>query len=179
MSGPVQIVLIIAAIGYVLLRRFTGEPAEAKRMLVLPAVLTVIGLTNLDGVTGTALLFLVVTALLSIGLGALRGASVRVYRQDGVVFMRYTWVTLVLWVLNVAVKFGATLLLGVFDKGAASALGNTTMLTIGLGMLVEGVVALAKALRGGHQVIWEKGKDGAPNRTSPLLDGLRDRIANR
>lgn len=176
MSGPVQIVLIIAAIGYVLVRRFLGEPAQAKRMLILPAVLTVIGFTNLHGIAGSAIVALVVTALLSIGLGALRGASIKVYRQDGVVFMRYTWVTLVLWVLNVAVKVGATLLLGVFDQGAASALGNTTMLTIGLGMLVEGVVALAKALRGGHQVIWEKGKDGAPHRTSPFLDSLQDRI---
>lgn len=176
MNGSVQIVLIIAAIGYVLLRRFMGEPAQAKRMLILPAVLIVIGLTNLHGIAGSAILGLVATALLSIGLGALRGVSIKVYRQDGVVFLRYTWVTLVLWVLNVAVKFGATLLLGVFDKDAATALGNTTMLTIGLGMLVEGVVALAKALRGGHQVIWEKGKDGAPHRTSPFLDSLQERI---
>ena len=38
-SGPVEIILIIAAIGYVLTRRLIGEPAEVRRMLLVPVVL--------------------------------------------------------------------------------------------------------------------------------------------
>lgn len=181
MSGTLQVVLIVAAVAYLLIRRLAGEPAEAKRMLILPAVLTVIGITNLDDLShsGTAVLFLVGTLLISVVLGALRGASIRLSRRNGIVFMRYTWVTVVLWVANIAVKFGGNLLLGAIDKSDAAVLGNTVLLTVGVGMLLEGVVVLGRALRSGEQVIWAQGRDGAPHQTSPWLDDLQRQFARR
>ena len=173
MSGTLQVVLIVAAIAYVL--------AEAKRMLILPAVLTVVGITNLDDLShsGTAVLFLVGTLLISVVLGALRGASIRLSRRNGLVFLRYTWVTVVLWVANLAVKFGGNLLLGAIDKSDAAALGDTVLLTVGVGLLLEGVVVLGRALRSGEQVSWAQGRDGAPHRTSPWLDDLQRQFGRR
>jgi hypothetical protein len=181
MNGTLQVVLVIAVIAYVLIRRLAGEPAEAKRMLILPAVLTVVGIANLDDLThsGTALLFLIGTLLISVVLGALRGASIRLSRREGIVFMRYTWVTVALWVANIAVKFGGNLLLGAIDKSGAAVLGNTVLLTVGAGMLLEGVVVLGRALRSGEQVIWAQGRDGAPHRTSPWLDDLQRQFSRR
>jgi hypothetical protein len=181
MNGTLQVVLIIAVIAYVLIRRLAGEPAEAKRMLILPAVLTVVGIANLDDLThsGTALLFLIGTLLISVVLGALRGASIRLSRREGIVFMRYTWVTVALWAANIAVKFGGNLLLGAIDKSGAAVLGNTVLLTVGVGMLLEGVVVLGRALRSGEQVIWAQGRDGAPHRTSPWLDDLQRQFSRR
>jgi hypothetical protein len=49
MSGPVETVFILAAVGYVLARRVIGEPAQAKRMLILPIVLNLIGLSDVSG----------------------------------------------------------------------------------------------------------------------------------
>jgi hypothetical protein len=43
MSGPLEIVVILAVVGYLLARRVIGEPAQAKRMLILPVVLSLIG----------------------------------------------------------------------------------------------------------------------------------------
>jgi len=37
MSNPIDIIAILAAVGYVMARRLIGEPALAKRMLILPA----------------------------------------------------------------------------------------------------------------------------------------------
>ncbi len=92
MSGPVEIVLILAAVGYLLARRVIGEPAEAKRMLILPVVLSLIGLSDVSGQVKTplSLLFLVATAAISVLLGALRGVSVRVSQREGLAFLRYT-----------------------------------------------------------------------------------------
>ncbi|MCU1682753.1 MAG: hypothetical protein JWQ81_3492 [Amycolatopsis sp.] len=58
-----EVLFIIAAVGFVLIRRMMGEQAEAKRMLVLPAILTVIGLGNSGDVLHSpmALVFLLVT----------------------------------------------------------------------------------------------------------------------
>ena len=151
MGGPVEIVAIVAAIGYVLFRRVLGEPAQAKRMLVLPAVLSLIGVSDLSGTVTTpmSLVLLVATTAISVALGALRGASVRISRRDGVAFVRYTWVTIALWVVNVVVKVGANLVLG-----AGDAAGNSLLFTLGLGILAEGLVVLGRATQAGHRVLW-------------------------
>ena len=181
MSGPVEIVLILAAVGYLLIRRVLGEPAQAKRMLVLPVVLSLIGLSDVSGEVKTplSLLFLVATAAISVVLGALRGASVRISQRDGLAFVRYTGATVLLWVVNLAIKFGANLALGAIDPQDAGAVGNSLLLTLGLGILAEGLVVLYRALRHDHQVIWTQGRDGAPHQMSPFLDNLRHSLANR
>lgn len=178
MSGPLEIVLIIAAICYVLGRRLLGEPAEAKRMLVLPAVLTVIGLSNLTGAltSPVAIVFLAGSIALSVLLGLARGATVKLSQRNGFVMMRYTAMTVVLWVVNIAVKLGAGVLLGLVDPAAAHSSSNTLMLTMGVGMLVEGLTVLAKAMRGNGRIIWQQGKDGQPHTTSPFLDQLQQRV---
>ncbi len=175
MSGALQIVLILVVIGYVLVRRMAGEPAQAKRMLILPVVLMAIGLSQVadDVKTPAAVGFLAVTVVISLVLGALRGASVRISERGGVAFVQYTVLTVVLWVVNVAVKFGANFALRGIDPHDATALSNSLLLTLGASMLLEGLVVLARAVRSDHQVIWQAGKDGAPHQTSPLLDGMR------
>jgi hypothetical protein len=181
MSGPVEIVLILAAVGYLLVRRMMGEPVQAKRMLILPVVLTLIGLSDVSGQARTplSLLFVVATAAISIAIGALRGVSVRISERDGLAFVRYTGVTVVLWVVNLAIKFGANLVLGAIDPKDAGAVSNSLLLTLGLGILAEGLVVLYRALRTDHRVLWTRGQDGAPDQMSPFLDNLRRGPSNR
>lgn len=179
MSGPVEVILILAAVCYIMARRMIGEPAQAKRMLILPAVLLVIGLSQMSGDTQSAVSigFLVVTGGISVVIGALRGASVRVSERDGLAFIQYTWVTVALWVVNLAVKFGGNFVLGVVDHQAAASVSNSLFLTLGAGMLVEGLVALARALRTDSRVAWSKGDDGQPHKMSPFLDDLQGRLS--
>lgn len=178
MSGPVEIILIIAVVGYMLIRRLLGEPAEGKRMLLLPAVLTVLGVVSLAKVTQspTSIIFLVVMIAVSLALGLLRGASIRVFEKDDIVYMRYTATTVVLLVLNVAIKIGGSLILGLIDPAAEQAAGSGLMLTLGASLLVEGLAVLSKAVRMGSRILWEKGKDGEPHKTSALLDSLQQKV---
>ncbi len=177
MSGPIEIILIFAAVGYVLLRRLVGEPAEGKRMLLVPAVLVAAGLTDLAQVAQSpaSIWFLIGTTAVSVVLGLLRGASVRVFEQGGIVFMRYTMTTVILWIVNIAIKFGAGFVLGLVDPQAERATSNGLMLTFGAGMLLEGLAVLAQAVRMRGRIVWEQGKDGRPHRNSPVLDGLQER----
>ena len=179
MSTPIEILLVVALVGYMLVRRLMGEPAQAKRMLLLPAVLAVVGLSSVQSVLHdpVQLGFLAVTTLVSIGIGALRGLSIRVFVRDGVVNMKYTAMTIVLWVVNIAVKLGGNFLLGTIDPHADA--GSTLMLTLGAGLLMEGVVVLAKAMRTDGQVIWQQGRNGAPHRSARFLDDMQARIADR
>lgn len=177
MSTPVEIVLVIGAVLYVLARRMSGEPAQARRMLVLPVVLVAVGLSDLKGatLTGSSATFLVVTVAISILLGVLRGASVRLSDRDGIVFMRYTWVTVALWVVNLAVKFGANIALGAIDPQAGATAGDSLLCTLGIGMLCEGGVVLLRALRTGSRVVWTHDAGDGRRRVSSPLDRLRDR----
>ena len=178
MSGPVEIILIVAVIGYILARRLMGEPAEARRMLILPLVLSIIGLTDLGkgSMSGIAIVFLVGSAAVSVLIGALRGLSVRVYDHNGIVFVRYTWLTIVLWVTNIVVKFGGNFLLAALNPAAGHQVSNGLLLTLGPGLLAEGLVVLAKAMRSEGQIVWQKGRDGRPHQSSGFLDQLQQQF---
>jgi hypothetical protein len=178
MSGPIEIIMVIAVVCYILIRRLMGEPAEGKRMLLLPAILTVVGIVGITKLTQTpvSVAFLAGSAVVSMVLGLLRGTSIRLFPQDGLVFIRYTWVTVALWVANLALKFGANIILRVFDPHDVASVSSGLYLTLGAGMLCEGVVVLVKALRTDGRIMWAKGKKGQPHTMSPFLDALQSRI---
>jgi hypothetical protein len=177
-SGTIEIILVVAVVCYILIRRLLGEPAEGKRMLLLPAILTVVGIVNITKLTQTpvSVAFLAGSAAFSMVLGLLRGRSIRLFPQSGLVFMRYTWVTVALWVLNLAGKFGANIILRVADPHAVASVSSGLYLTLGAGMLCEGAVVLVKALRTDGRIMWAKGKKGQPHTMSPFLDALQGRI---
>jgi hypothetical protein len=122
-----EIVLIIAAVCFVMFRRVTGEPAQAKRMLLLPAVLMAMGFSDVSGAehNPAAMMFLIGTAAVSIVMGALRGLSTRLSEQDGIAYVHYTGVTILLWLLSLAAKFGLNFLFQAADPHAAAAAGNS------------------------------------------------------
>lgn len=176
MSGVLEILVIVAVVIYMLISRMKGQPVQAKRMLLLPAILSVIGLTQLSGLTSaTSVVFLVATAAISVAIGAARGFSVRLSLRNGTAFVRYTGWTVALWVLNIAVKFGANFALGAIDGKAAAGASNSMMITIGLGLLVEGLVVLYRSMRADHPVLWSQGRDGQ-RQSSPVLDNLRHNL---
>jgi hypothetical protein len=177
-NGPIEIVVIVAVIAYLLVRRLVGEPAEVKRMLLVPAIVTIAGIVDLGPVAQSwvSIWFLIGSAVVSAVIGLLRGASVRVFPQDGIVFMRYTFTTVILWAVNLAIRFGATFLLGMIDSKAEHATSNGLALTLGVGMLLEGLGVLSKAVRRSGRIVWEKGKDGQPHTSSPFIDGLQTKV---
>lgn len=164
MSGPVEIVLVLAAVGYVLVRRLTGERANGMRLVILPAALSVWGLYEAFGAPRTArsLAFLIGNGVISVAIGALRGVTVRITERDGFAFVRYTAVTIGLWALNLAIKLGANIALhGINPKDAGTA-STSLLLPVGLGLLVEGLVVCYRAQRGNHRVTWSRPRrDGA------------------
>ncbi|MFD4639994.1 DUF1453 domain-containing protein [Lentzea sp. NPDC058436] len=167
MNATVEIVLIAAAIVFVMARRLIGEPAVGKRLLLLPAILGVIGLTQ---VVPDSLVFLLVSVVLSVAFGVLRGLTIRTYERDGLVMLRYTAMTVVLWVASIAARFALGFVL------APAAAGNGLMLVVGAGLLAEGLVVMSKAVRVRGQVVWSKGRNGEPHRTSAFLDSWQEKV---
>ncbi|GGF09829.1 DUF1453 domain-containing protein [Williamsia phyllosphaerae] len=181
MNGILEVIIAIAVIGYLLARRVLGEPAEGRRMLLIPAILTVIGLVQTTDVSqsGLSLGFLAATTVVSVLIGVLRGASVRVFERDGLVFMKYTAVSVGLLVANVLIRLGAGLLLGVVDPSASASVSTGVLLALGASLLAEGLVVLFKAVGTSGRIVWAKGRRGAPHQTSAFLDGLQEHARDR
>jgi hypothetical protein len=128
--------LIAAGVLYVLVRRFMGEPLNARDLLAPPAFLLFFGIRAADEFQ----LIYVVPLAAGFAFGALRGMTIKLFERDGHLWQRYTPWTLVVWVTSLGASLGLGLLIG----GHAP-----TQLSIGVSMLGELCALGAKALNTG------------------------------
>ncbi len=182
------ILLIVAAVGYVLYSRMQGQALTARRLLVIPVILLAIGVGELGNVSATGVAFLVAAGATSLALGAARGATVAVYARNGVLWYRYHKSTVVLWVLTIAVRAGLV--------AAATAVGLPgeygMLISLGLSLLGESAVVGTRAHatgipfapttsrrgRGGHDGIMTS--DAGPTSwAAPDPDGASARRSGR
>lgn len=141
MPEPVTVLLVLAGVVYVMWQRMRGEPLQAKRLLALPLVFTVLGIVELTGsgaprLHSESLVFLVAGSLLSVVLGAARGATIELFSRQGHLWQRYRGTTIALWGALIASKL--VLALVAHLAGAP----NTTDLTLSLGLSLAGEAAL-------------------------------------
>ena len=151
--SPLTIALATAAVGWVLWSRMKGQPLQAKRLLVLPVVLTVLGVTDLTGssaphLTGKDIGFLAAGAGLAAVLGAARGATIELYPHGGELWQRYRPATVALWITLIAARL---ILLVIAAAAHASAGGGTSslLLTLGVSLLAEAAIVAPRALSTG------------------------------
>jgi hypothetical protein len=148
--------LVLAAVGYVLVSRIAGQPVNIRRLLVLPGVLTAMGLLQLSGAVSAGvrpqdLGLLAVGVAAAAGLGVARGATVTVSVRDGRPWLRYRAVTLALWAATVAVRVGLTVLAHAAGATVAGS-GPALLLSAGTTLLAEGAVVAHQAFNpGGRQ----------------------------
>lgn len=143
-----QLLLIVAVLVFVIGRRLAGAPLTPQRMLVVPGVLTAIGLYQLTAahVTAGLVALLGVEAVLGIGFGLVRGLTIRVYERGGHLWYRYTPLTIALWVAAIAARIGVA----VAAHGMGVDASSTTLLgAFGLSLLAEAAIVLPRARRTG------------------------------
>jgi FtsH-binding integral membrane protein len=150
--APVTILLVLAGIALVMWTRMRGQPLQAKRLLVLPAVFVVLGVGDLTGqhahYTAADIGFLVAGAAVAAVLGAARGATVELFSRDGELWQRYRPVTVALWLTLIAAK----IILAVIARAAGAPGGagsNGLLLALGISLLAETAVVGPRALATG------------------------------
>src|SRR6478752_1157719 len=151
----VLVVLALAVVGYVLASRIAGQPVNTRRLLVLPGVLTAMGLLQLSGAVTAGLRpqdlgLLAVGLAAAAGLGVARGATVTVAVRDGRPWLRYRAATLALWAATVAVRVGLTVLAHAAGAAVASS-GPALLLSAGVTLLAEGSVVTHRAVTSGRR----------------------------
>ncbi len=174
MPTSLTVLLVIAGVIYVMWRRLRGEPLQAKRLVVLPAVFSALGIVDLTGprvphLSPEAIAFLVAGASVSLVLGAARGATIELFSQGGFLGQRYRLATVVLWGALIASKLVLALVAHV--TGASG--GTGLMLCLGLSLAGEAAVVAPRALSTGVPFA------PAPNRSRPSRAQGPTRLVHR
>ncbi|GAA2336699.1 hypothetical protein [Dactylosporangium salmoneum] len=145
--------IVVAVIVLLMIRRYVGEPLEARRLVTPPLILIVLGGLALSKVDFSAAghhavtdgVVLGVSALLAVLGGIVRGLTVKVFVQNGHVWYRYTLLTIAIWAGLIVLRLGQSL--------AGHALGaDSDVLSAGLA-LVAGLSFLGEAAIVGRRAI--------------------------
>jgi hypothetical protein len=174
MSG-LEILAVIGVIGFVIYQQVAGQKVQGKRLILLPAVLTVIGYFDLHGAKGmhpADYVWLAVGAAGSLAIGLAFGLITKVGSRDGVLWAKLPVWGLLLWVAMLAFRVVVMLLAG--RTGAHVAASTTPLLfTLGLNRLGQAAVIAVRAMVAG--IPFSPEKDGSTFLGGSLSGALRDR----
>ncbi|MBN9618744.1 MAG: hypothetical protein J0H43_03310 [Actinobacteria bacterium] len=168
MSDIPRVLLVLAIIVYVIGRQVMGEPLRGKRVVLLPVVLTVIGIADVSGgihhPKPVDVALLVLDALVAIAVGLSLGRRTHLESRNGYLWGQLPVRALWLWAALVAAR---VVLTGVADGMHAhvAASSTTILLMLGINRLSQAAVVLPRAMSAGIPFAPEK--DG-----SSFLAGL-------
>jgi hypothetical protein len=151
MSG-LEVLLVVAAIGYVIYQQLAGQPLRRKDVVMLPAILTIIGFSDLYGTRhhlGAADIgWIAAGAAGSVLIGLCFGAIMRLESRDGGLWAQmpvrglWLWGALAAW--RVVVYLGAA---GMHAHIAASA--APLLFALGLNRLAQAGVLAYRSMAAG------------------------------
>jgi hypothetical protein len=157
--SPLTALVAVGIIVYVIGHQLVGGALSGKRLVVLPAVLTVIGIVEISGdkahTDATDIVLLVVSAAMALAIGAALGAMTRLERGDG-----YLWAQLPkqgLWLWG-GLIISRLVITGVADAaGAHVAAGSAViLLMLGLNRAAQALVVVPRAIAAGIPFAPEK-----------------------
>jgi hypothetical protein len=167
--SAIEILAVIGIIGYVIFKQVRGEALRGKRAVLLPAILTVIGFTDLHASNGAHLqrddiICIVIGAAGSVLIGLAFGAVTRLENRGG-----YLWAQLPVWGLWLwGAMFawrGVSYVLADSMHAHVAASSSTLLFGLGLNRLAQAAVVVPRAMSMG--VPFAPEKDG-----SSFLSGL-------
>ncbi|SEN04653.1 hypothetical protein SAMN05216267_100123 [Actinacidiphila rubida] len=154
----IDILAVIAVAVFVIGRQLLGEPLRGRRVLLLPAVLAVVGVTRLGGhgaVTPADVAFLAVGAVAAVAVGAGQGATMRLEHRDGGLWGRVPLRGLWWWAALVGARVGLTVLAGAAGAHLAAS-SAPIVLMLGLNRLGQAGVITLRAVGSGIPFAPEK-----------------------
>jgi hypothetical protein len=154
-----RVALIVGIIAFVVGRQLIGEPLRGRRVLILPIVLTVVGVTDLSSgghrVQPVDVLCLIIGAVLAAGIGLAQGAVMRIESRNGYLWGQLPSKGLLLWCTLVTSRIAMTgVALGLHAHIAASS--ATILLMLGINRLGQAGAVIVRAMGSGIPFAPEK-----------------------
>jgi len=164
------IALDVLVVAWLLWRQLKVRRVWPRLTFRLAAVLCVLGLVELVDYTGHHHVSAAVAGILTlsfgvgaVALGALRAATVRIWRAGPVVLRQGTWLTVGLWVLSLGLHYGAE---GWIDSlhGAGGVISASLLLWLGVAYGVQNAVVHHRA-------------EGLLGSVGPVIDARSEAVA--
>lgn len=150
MNNTASIAIAVLVLLFVLARQVQKRTVREDSRPILLLVLLVVGVIELvqfadhNPISGSAITMLIASLVLAAAFGAVRAYTVRLGREDGVLYRQGNVVTVLLWLVSIGVHFGADVLID--GSGAAKGLASTTLLLyIAISFGVQRVVVQSRA----------------------------------
>lgn len=153
----IEILAVIAVIGLVIYQQLAGQFLRGKRVVVLPAVLTVVGLFSLRGhhLAPADVTWITVGAAGALAIGLAFGLMTRLESRDGVLWGKLPPRGLWLWAAFIAWR--VVIMLVAARTGAHVAASTAPLLfTLGLNRAGQAAVILPRAVGAGIPFAPEK-----------------------
>ncbi|GAA5160199.1 MULTISPECIES: hypothetical protein [Amycolatopsis] len=144
------IVILVLVLWRVVYRQLRGSTITIRGLTLIPVILVVLGVANcarvLPQASGREIALLVADLAILLVLGVARAASTRLGLRNGYAFQKGTSLTLVLWLVTVAIRVGFAA--AGASLGAAGALTSASvLLSVGLSIGVQNVLIYQRARR--------------------------------
>jgi hypothetical protein len=174
-----EVLAVIAIVVYVIGRQLLGESLRGKRVLLLPAILVVVGLTRLGGgghhVRPVDVACLVASGLIAAAIGAGQGAMMRLENREGGLWGRMPPRSLLLWVALIGSRVAMTVLASALGAHVAASTAPIVLL-LGVNRLGQAALITRRALAAG--IPFAREKDGSVF-LSDQLAGLGARLTGQ
>jgi hypothetical protein len=150
-AGPLPMVIGTAVVVLIVLTGIRGRELRPRKLFVLPGIVVLLGIAAIlpqfaGRVTlhGIDAVLAIVDLALSVGLGAVRGRTVRIYLAEGVPRYRYGPVTVLLWGLSITLRF-ALAAYGARHGASPLVTSASVILMLGLTLLTQNTIVFARA----------------------------------
>jgi hypothetical protein len=150
-----SVITVLAAIGiivFVIGQQIVGSGLTGKRVLLLPLILTVIGIVQVTGhgahATGTDYGLIGVSAAIAIAIGLALGAMTRIERRDGYLWAQLPKSGLWLWAGLIASRIAIGVIAHLADAHVAAGT-SAILLTLGLNRVAQAAVVVPRAVAAG------------------------------
>ncbi len=150
MSGPLQIIIGIAVLGWILynqlrVRQFTARRLRIAGILGVVGVVEVASAAAAHPVSVVGWTLLVVGLVVGAALGLVRAATVKLWVRDGAVWTQGHALTAALWILGIGIHIGLDLLAGAIAPTANAVNTSSVLLFIAVSLGVQGLVTMQRA----------------------------------
>ena len=150
MSGPLQVIVGIAVLGWILVNQLRVRQFTVRRLRVA-GVLGIVGVVEVASSAGAHPVSVVGWTLLVTGLvigaalGLVRAATVKLWVRDGAVWTQGHAMTAALWIVGIAIHLGLDLLARAVAPSADAVNASSVLLFIAVSLGVQGLVTLHRA----------------------------------
>ena len=153
------VLLVVGVIVIVIGQQVVGTALSGKRLVVLPAVLTLAGIVELASQKvhpgPTDIVLLIVSAAIAVAIGVALGTMTRLERRDGYLWAQLPKKGLYLWAGLIVSRLAIT---GVADVASAhlAASAAAILLMLGLNRAAQALVIVPRAIAAGIPFAPEK-----------------------